>query len=645
MRKFLCVFLVLLALVSIFSVEASADIIYVKQQGENSSGLGRLKREVTSDGAISENLVDVPPTSYNLAKNATVFSFTHNGKSMLLVSEFGYEFHKISVYDSSNLTTPIASNDIFSTGLVSVTSLVDLVEYGNDIIIAGNGNYTEGKCAILKINPDTCEVVKSYTFGRSTPIADGDYNARSIIAYGGRGVFYAAFDRYKVENGLTTVWTEVQAIDAASFEASSTPLYYFPNGTRASTQFKTISYDGESHPCISYVSTEFPVNGIIDVSYPYVPVINSPAELELEEFLGVGDFCYGGGLSKGIFYTAYTTFPSSANQGTAMFYTRYICRSFGAGKGDSIVFDVGEASSNAAYDQLSSIEYDDELGVLFAKVSNLAGEGKLLAMPFIGEDNMQEFEGIYSFTVVPALSDNKTDTGDNDDGKDTGNNYTDDKTDTDSKTDTDNGNKDNSGGGTGTDGTTQNNSTGSAINEATRKKIAENFNVNINTINFITQTNIIAVTAPTSTVKESVEGEGFEISDNLTAINVTKAGRQAFQVSLPSSVQDKNISDVKIYFVNKSVAGLGSVNTSALPSGMTEGVLLDSNGGEITETIPSSTAIASANLESVGEYNVYLAQKKADSSSSSSSGGGCNAGFGLGVLSALAVFVRRKQGR
>ena len=274
-------------------------------------------------------------------------------------------------------------------------------------------------------------------------------------------------------------------------------------------------------------------------------------------------------------------------------------------------------------------------------------------------------------------TDNKTD-----DGKDTGNNDTDDNTDTgnndtgsstdtgnDSPTDTDNsqnnqennnnqgstdtpggnstGNNTNTGNGNGT----QNNSTGSTIDATTQQKIAENFNVNINVINFITQINIISVTAPSSTVKEAVEGEGFEITDNLTAISVTQAGRQALQVSLPSSVQGKNISDVKIYFVSKTAAGLGSVNASALPSGMTEGVLLDSTGGEITTTVPSSTAIASANLGSTGEYNVYLAQRKSDSSSSSSSsgsggsggGGGCNAGLSFMTLAAVFAFCRKTK--
>lgn len=207
-------------------------------------------------------------------------------------------------------------------------------------------------------------------------------------------------------------------------------------------------------------------------------------------------------------------------------------------------------------------------------------------------------------------------------------------------------------GGNSTDGT-QNDSTGSTINEATQKKVAETLNVNINYINFITQNNILVVTTPSNAVKKATESEGFEITDNLTAINVTKAGQQALKVSLPSRVQGKNISDVKIYFVNKAVASLNSVNTATLPSGMTEGVLLDSNGNKITTTISSTSAIASANLESVGEYNVYLAQKKADSSSPSSDpeetngtggsgGGGCNAGFGIMTLAAVLAIFKKK---
>ena len=88
----------------------------------------------------------------------------------------------------------------------------------------------------------------------------------------------------------------------------------------------------------------------------------------------------------------------------------------------------------------------------------------------------------------------------------------------------------------------------------------------------------------------------------------------------------------------------------ALLSGMKEGTLLDSNGNKITSTVSSLRAILAANLDSTGEYNVYLAQKKTGSSlnigngdNDLTGGGGGGCGIGTNVLSLIALILMARK--
>lgn len=204
------------------------------------------------------------------------------------------------------------------------------------------------------------------------------------------------------------------------------------------------------------------------------------------------------------------------------------------------------------------------------------------------------------------------------------------KTETEQKTDT------NNNGGTGTQ--TQNQSVGTITDKTTQDKITQALKT---TVNFIPQTGFSAVTAPSDGVTKAVGGEGFKISENLTAITVNTTGQQALQVTLPAGLNGKNISDVKIYFVNSTFAGTGSVNSSALPSGMVEGVLRDTDGNALT-TVSTTNSIVTADIETAGQYNVYLAEKETTAGNvGSSSGGGCDTGFGIFAL-VFAAFLKKR---
>ena len=189
------------------------------------------------------------------------------------------------------------------------------------------------------------------------------------------------------------------------------------------------------------------------------------------------------------------------------------------------------------------------------------------------------------------------------------------------------------------------NSVQSITSTETRNNIAKALGTDVSNVNFINNTSLRAATAPTAAVIENIKGEGYTIASNLSSINVEKAGQQAFQITVPTALQGKEIANVKLYLTNKASVGTGSVETSELMNGVTEATLRGTDGAELA-TLPAS-AIATANLNSLGEYGVHIAQKTGSDGGSlgGSGGGGCVAGMStfasLGALLTLAFFKKR----
>lgn len=117
-----------------------------------------------------------------------VYSFSHNGKAMILVASRGADFDvptgSVSVYDLDDLTTPVASGNISSNGL----AVNNVAELGNNIVLAGYS--TNG--TIIELNPETCTVVNTYS-------RYADLDTHDSEVYSWNGLLIASFESYSVE--------------------------------------------------------------------------------------------------------------------------------------------------------------------------------------------------------------------------------------------------------------------------------------------------------------------------------------------------------------------------------------------------------------------------------------------------------------
>ncbi len=182
-----------------------------------------------------------------------------------------------------------------------------------------------------------------------------------------------------------------------------------------------------------------------------------------------------------------------------------------------------------------------------------------------------------------------------------------------------------------------------SVKPEVKNKIASAFGVRSSDIVFLEETNFSDKKEATPAITSAISDDGFTISETLASLSVSEPGYYVMSFSVPSNLRgiDK---DIKIYLVSSIVYSSG-VNASALPSGITEATLLNSDGENFSQ-VPE-TIIAAANIVSAGDYGVYLATATETKSNDGngnlgSSGGGCNSSFAVSLL-ALALMALKKK--
>ena len=389
MKKFLFLLIFSALFMLSFSFSAQAYVVYVKSDLENSANLGIISKD--SSGNITDTII-----RSDLAPDSEVFSFKHNGQDRILISENNDEngTNIISVYNPADLSKVLASADIYSTNLTLVDSVAEL---GNNLILAGDGNKSIGKGAIVEINPETCAIVGTpYTFGSMLNLG-GVYSAGDISSYAivvtNAGKIYARFSQVN-SAGSSWIYFPVEA-DSLSSLPSTLP----------------------------YITTDFPYNYVMrSINNNLYMSVNTTDDsgfykvnslTDTQKIIDDMTWHFDSDGSNGFYLSKFFCYPNE-NSG----YVRYLTHWNGSTLSE--IYDVGEFDSNkAAHSVLGFVKYDSSLNTVFITKETYAAatddilsystrlEGiNLLAISPSNGNLLKEISGgtITSFAVVEGSS-------------------------------------------------------------------------------------------------------------------------------------------------------------------------------------------------------------------------------------------------
>ncbi len=406
MKKFCRVLLFLVLsffVIQVYSTEIWADVLYLRGSGYGQiTNCGRLTKNNSGNYTANDNL----PQSDDFLSADSLWTFKHKGKARILLVEHvekqdlqGFNI-KISVYDPSDMTTPLSSNNnIFSNALIQSVS-----EYGNNLILSfgDSGNATQG--AIIEVNPETCKIVGTpYTFGEEINLqAPGVYESLNAFTTVYKGKIYAMFEHYYVEE--LAINNKVVSV----IRKMDTPGNVIASNEFPGYCFKISPVNDKLYFSIMNPDIDF---GNDNISHREGGGLYRLSENLHTERIVEGDFtCFCSDGNDGLYFT-------SCDRSGNIVYMRYLYH--WDGTESKMVYDVGGMTSNHNYMNIDDVGYDKDAGKLLlyvqTKDSGMPIGAKLVVLNPGRNGNLtvsQEFEGLWVVSIIDSSDDSDNDDDD-----------------------------------------------------------------------------------------------------------------------------------------------------------------------------------------------------------------------------------------
>ncbi|MBQ6738963.1 MAG: hypothetical protein IJP41_11005 [Synergistaceae bacterium] len=380
MKKFLCALIFSGLIVS----SAFADIVAVKIDPTTNEG---HLTYFTQDS--SGKFTETSTSSSTVQNDAMVFSFMHKGKPRIIVGEsqikYSYGtnkatgatgYHTISIYDPSNLTTPLASRDIFSTNLFYLYSVVP---HEDNVLLAGQINPAKNTGSIIELNPETCEIV-----GNPYVITNTNKFFAQLTTHNGK--------IYAVLAGHDEAGESSEILEMATFGTVSRTITTLPY-TASQT---LLSINGSLWIANALAFSNKDAGGLYKVTddFKYEKIASED----------VGNVCSDG--STGLYYGVYA--QNSSNIGVLRYIYHW------NGTSSSKVFDVETVSEDFKDNGVAPIFYDSKNNLLIAGFYYQGTRrGKILALTPDSSGNLtvsQQIDEVYTtFGVIDTSSQEKSD--------------------------------------------------------------------------------------------------------------------------------------------------------------------------------------------------------------------------------------------
>jgi len=553
---------------------AFADLVYVNDNGT-------LVQVVDSQGTTKELSMS----------GHDVHSFTHNGQPRLLVTTLEGD---VMVFDPDNMSEPLASGTLDMPSDLTLFKVDSVAELGSNIVLALKDCHS-----LLIVNPETCELVNTYTEGESSYMS---------VVYPYAGQIVVVIDTpqqtsYQGENGtgygagaatikiitMDSSGTITGTLDNFAFdgnlEASGGELYFALGDSDYIGSSEAAQYQG-----IYRVSG---LLGNMDINNAVRVTSDNPHKMTRD---GKG----------GLYYTAFGTDSSSSTP-------RYIYHWDGSTTSQVYVADSGYTIDN--------ITYDIKNGVLYAEIISSSYNVNLTALTAGSDGRLTSANsfGYHRFTVMG----NPVDSSSSSSG---GNAVIDNPSDNAS---------------TSSDKTAQTTELPVGVIEPARpsedvlQNIADLVSADIESIdksqiNYITWENISSPQEPTPAMRQQITDDGYEPAYKLNTLTVSDDGYYVFLVNIPEEFVGKSISDIRIYALKNTdiTASIPGVVTGLL--NFTEitnlaGIKIDTLEGQV---------LAVAVLQAGTPFSVYLTKILLMLLA-----GGCDAGLGIAGLCVFGLIV------
>lgn len=521
-----------LVLVLVMVCGASADLFY------------RQNDELATD---SKYLIHVRPdgteesTGINLSGGYFAM-FRYNGKDYLMAaaedeynagSGYGsYSFKyttRIAIYDPDNMSTPFSSGDI-SSAVMDPSSVAEL---GNNIVIGGE---SAGASKIIEINPNTCEIVNTYTH-----YTDASSGILESYVYNWNGTFIASFEapdtsEYEGFDGVTVTMDTFGHItgtieDATldmGVESSGGELY-----AALGESYNGDWYQNNSDDLGIYRISE----AVRSMDTDYIVRITRDNACHI----------YRDG-NGGLYYTVFGSTPRSDSDNS--FNVRYIYH--WNGNNSSLVYDAGE------YSDIDEIYYDINSGMLYVEFDYENGSDMYNAVSVLAPGSSGQFT--VSRTYRNAGMMNLT------------------------------GNPSDSRSPSGGETILQPESSTLPTAAIMPIIISDEARINLTDIiravspdfvsadlKQITDSNLSAPQAPTPSMMEYMRNDGYEPAYRFNTVTVNEDGYYVFAVNIPDELIGTSIDDVKMYALKNADFSDSSAKSSFF--GLINGIL---NYGELT---------------------------------------------------------------
>ena len=503
-----------------------------------------------------------------------VYPFTHNGSPRILITDYtGSDSVNLAVYDPNNLSQPIANG--FLDGHINDITVAEL---GSNIVLSSYGDDS-----IVEINPETCEIVSTYT--------EPGYSFVYLCAYGGQIVAYLTqnnsynskfitMDRLGNLTGTFNIEEDVFWIPAGELAVSGGELYF--------------TLGDNMYP---YASDAADVQGIYRVS-------NMLGNMNVRNAVRITadnpeHICRDG--KGGLYYTVY-----GANHLGGAHSNRYIYH--WDGTSSSQVFDLLSYRADISNIGIRKIDYDIKNGILYAFLEN-----ELVALTPDSSGQLTASQPITE-ALRWAVVGNPADS---------------------------------SSGSTITptpSPTPQNTPLPSAVIEPAPdltsdvlERVAESVSVDVSEIRTLTAENISAPQEPTQAMRDYARSENTEFTGKLSTITVDEDGWYVFKVTLSDELWEKvrgqNVSGFKF-------EGMSDLDSSAAIASLLSGIVSTwevlTMSGEKMDTFGVREFLMVGLLEAGRPLSVYLLKIII-----AILAGGCSSGTSILLLAAIPLLLRK----
>ena len=247
--------MVLFVLLLTSSANAS-EFVYLTESNDNAIWLCKLAPNTAGSfdstplKKIHQGEATQPGQGEQTLDGYGLLSFKHKGESKLVVTEKG----KFSVYDPSNLDTPLVSRDLSDEGVETISKAAEN-EYKNHPVFVDGGSSGWG---IFVFNPETCAIVHSNVGTGEIAVNDIDK-----IVVSGDKIFITAYDASAQKDLIASI--ETSGAIVASLDVDAEAMKYIDGKVYFSGEYndKTGLFTLDSDLNVSEVFTL--ANGGIDM--------------------------------------------------------------------------------------------------------------------------------------------------------------------------------------------------------------------------------------------------------------------------------------------------------------------------------------------------------------------------------------------